>query len=77
MIKNVLLAGVVFAILVGCANTDTEGHGAMQMGAGVIATDAPIDLIPSALGRYTWTVGTTERPHKPTSFQVWDGICWT
>ena len=29
MIKNVLLAGVVFAILVGCANTDTEGHGAM------------------------------------------------
>jgi hypothetical protein len=50
MIKNVSLAGIVFAILVGCAIPAKEGHSAMQMGSGVIATDAPIDLIPSALG---------------------------
>lgn len=59
MIKNVSLAGIVFAILVGCAIPAKEGHSAMQMGSGVIATDAPIDLIPSALGTYTWTVSTT------------------
>jgi len=30
----------------------------MQMGSGDLPTDAPIDLIPSALGTYTWTVST-------------------
>lgn len=59
--KNILIMTIAAACFAGCASTKDGGaagaHAGMDMSSG-IATDAPIDLIPEALGSYSWTITT-------------------
>ncbi|MEX2126463.1 MAG: hypothetical protein WD795_21390 [Woeseia sp.] len=63
--KNLLTSTILISCLASChgthePNSAAGGHGGMDMDAGNADFLRPIDLIPEALGPYTWTVTTND-----------------